>query len=147
MKFTLLTALLFLSFAFTTGEPKAKLKAKDGVVTVDGAPYVQYEQKKTVRGTQFKDRNGNNLFFVRDEYYDDPVQISKSNPHGRVYYASLIREGSQDVACEVPSSYPKHLARMLLEYEVLDASGNLVEANFQKMVVQVGKTYSVKRRN
>lgn len=147
MKTLLITLLLFVAFGFTNAHlaAKPKIKKKDGVVTVDGAPYFQYEYKRAVGGMDITSLSGDKLFFLRmDEYYD-PAKISKSNTTGKVSYASLIREGGTEVICELDSASPKYLAMLLLEYAALDESGKIVEANFQKMVTHVGMTYSAGR--
>jgi hypothetical protein len=145
VKTLLLFLLLSVSFGFTNSSAKPKIKAKDGIVTVDGAPYLKYEYKRVVGGYDFMNLNGDKLFFLRGEDYYDPARISKSNTTGKVSYASLIREGGTEVLCELDTPNPKYVAWLLYDYAVLDDKGNIVEANFQKMATQVGMTYSAGR--
>jgi len=146
MKTIVLSALLLVAFGFTNASvAKPKVKRKDGVVTVDGEPYLKYDYKQMAQGYDIMNLNGERLFFLRGESYNDPTKISSSNSTGRVSYASLIREGQTEVICEPGSPDPKYMAMLLMEYEALDQNGNIVEANFQRMVTQVGMTYSAKR--
>ena len=145
MKSLLITTLLFISFGFTSSGSKPKIKQKDNLVTVEGTPYFKHEMTRAVFGYNISSPDGEQLFFLRQEKYNDPTKATKSNSTTTVYYYSLIREGGTEVLCELRSAGGKYLAKLLMEYTVLDTNGKIIEANFQKMVTHAGMTFSANR--
>jgi hypothetical protein len=55
-----------------------------------------------------------------------------------------IPEGATEVLCEIDGMSLKWIARLFLEYNVLDEKGALIEANLQRMAVHMGKAFSAK---
>lgn len=145
MKTFILAALLLVTFGFTTDKGGPKITKKDHLVLVDGVPYFLFERTTLVFGVSIAKPNGEKLFFLRQEEYYDNARISNSNPNGKQTYYSLIREGSDEVSCEFNGVSAKYLAKILLEYKVLDADGNIIEENFNKMTVHVGMQQSKNR--
>lgn len=144
MKALLFTCVLFLTFGFTTAGGGPKIKKKDDVVTVDGEPYFRHEWNKLVGCWEIKNIDGTKLMILRKESYYDPSAVSKSNPSGNRIYYSLILEGQTEVSCEPGSGTAKYLAKLFMEYTILDENGNVIPANLDKMAVAIGKTYSPK---
>lgn len=143
MRILLLPFLFLAMTAMTFKGDKPKITKDDNTIFVDGAAYFKYKwNMKYNYGMSIDKVNGEKLFFLRREEYVDPATMSKSNPDGKVHYYSLIREGESEVSCEIKSFTAKSLARMLLDYGVLDENGDIREESFHRMCAQAGKIYS-----
>lgn len=142
MKTLIITSLLLVLFGFTNGDPKPKIKTKDNIVTVDGVPYFHCKYNRLVLGYDIAKLDGTKLLFLRRQEYYNPSMVSKNNPSGKSFFYSMIRDGQTDVLCELSYASGKYVAKLFLEYSILDENGAINEANLQRMAAQVGKTYS-----
>jgi hypothetical protein len=149
MKTVFLTALLFIAFGFSKGDPKPKIKTSDHIVSVDGVPYFKSTNNRTIGGVDIAKVDGTKLLFLRRESFFDPTLLSKSNTTGTHYFYSMIREGQTDVLCELSNGQVgnKSLARLFLEYNVIRENGDIDDENLKKMAGLIGMTHSVKRLN
>lgn len=143
MRTTLFSLLLLaLVSAFTIGDDH-KIKKKDNLILVDGTPYFRFD-RSAIGGISIEKVEGGKLLFLRVGKYYDPTPNSKGVPTGDRYFYSIIPEGATEVLCEIDGMSVKWIARVLLEYNVLDEKGAIIEANLQRMAVHVGKPYSAK---
>ncbi len=143
---TLLLPILFLALAsFNVKGDDPKITKDDNTIFVDGKAYFKFKWEKGTNSMIVDKVNGEKLFYLRREEYTDQSQITSGNPKGIVLYYSLIREGSSEVSCEIKAITAKYLAKILLEYDILDENGNVKEENFKRMSNNFGKTISQNR--
>lgn len=144
LKTLLITSLLLVVFGFTNSDPKPKIKTKDNIVSVDGVPYFYAKYNRLIGGIDIAKVDGTKLLFLRRQNYTDPSLVNKNNPTGKSSFYSMIREGQTEVLCELSYASNKYLAKLFLEYTILDENGNINDANLLKLAGQIGKTFSSK---
>jgi len=146
--------LLLISFALATSASAQKIKVEDELITVDGQPYARIEQDGCglIDVDCFyyvKSLQNQRLFVVKQMSFNDPTQVSASNPQGRQMYLQYVFTAAKATA---ETSYPAtlHLRALDVARKVYKAQlikdGTLNEQLAADFVTNNGTTYSEHRR-
>ncbi|MFK7808277.1 MAG: hypothetical protein AB8F74_10795 [Saprospiraceae bacterium] len=131
-------------FVSSYAQKDPKVKFKKGIVTVDGVPFLKVEKMKGINARTVYNMQDEKLFFFRIDSYTDIDKISDSNPKGNVSYSSVFQGEGTEVLFEYGFGF-KPFGKLLLEFEVIDDNGQIIEENLEKMAAMVGMEYSRNR--
>lgn len=144
MKNIILILFLMLStLAFSQSEKKAKIKVdkKNNLVTVDGNEYFKYT-KKTGAIEIFNLKN-EEIAYLNLVCYNDYMEVSESNPKGRVCYYTIDFTGIEEQT-EISNYGAKGIAKIFLEHGFY-VNGVLNTEETLKFIKRNGRTYSAEQ--
>lgn len=135
MKPLLLT--LLLSALFISNQAAAqKIKFKDGIVTVDGVPYLKWKDLNSVEASLSSLHSEEEEIAASWLNYPDPARVSDANPQGLVRWIEVYFP-AQDLRCEILGGSRKELIDVLLDQNIY-VDGVLNAENVQKLVKRYG---------
>ncbi|MGI4870145.1 MAG: hypothetical protein ACRYFX_03085 [Janthinobacterium lividum] len=131
-----------------------KIKVENDLVTVDGQPYARIEKDGCGMmdldcSYHVKSLQNQQLFTVKQVIFNDPGQISASNPEGRTLYLQYIFTASRTTA---ETSFPAtlHLRALDVARKVYQAhllkEGTLDAEVADTFVLDKGTPFSQRRR-
>ena len=147
MKHLLLVVLLVAGFATSFAKEKSAVEIKEDSVLVDGKVSFVFEKVKYLPGTFnyfVKDLSGKKLAFLKFNDYNDPKEVSASNPSGRqTYYEVTFLESSQKA--EIPAYARQIKMAEFLVKQNLVQNGTISKDSEQEFILINGTPYSKKR--
>lgn len=142
MKPILLT-ILFSSLFISNQVAAQKIKFKDGIVTVDGTPYLKWKDLNSVEASLSSLQSDEEEIAASWLNYPDPARVSDANPQGLVRWIELYFP-SMDLRCEILGGSRKELIDALLDHSIY-VNGVLNAENVQKLVKRYGMRVSENR--
>lgn len=118
-----------------------KVKIDDNVATVDGVEFCFYEKKNMANDASVKGLQATNEeIFLTFQSYNDPNQITKSNPEGKVRWIE-VNFVDLGLKCEVPSNTHKWMVKLFLENNIF-VDGKVDSAAAQRLVNKYGTKFT-----
>lgn len=118
-----------------------KVKIDDNLATIDGAEYCFYEKKNMANDASVKGLQATNEeIFVTYQSYNDPNQITKANPEGKVRWMEL-NFLDLGIKCEVQNYTHKQLVKLFYENNLF-VDGKLDPAAAQRLVTKYGTKFT-----
>lgn len=146
MKNYTLIAVFFLPFVFIFNAQAQQAKIKNDIGYIDGEPYCEWVRLNMANEATIRALNAEQEeIYVAYRNYTDPVEVSKSNPEGKVRWMEVYFPGF-DLRCEVENRSHKGLLKLFYQNN-LYVEGKLNRENVERFVKKFGMRFSENRRN
>ncbi len=123
-----------------------KIKIDGDLATVDGADYIYYLKTNMANNASVKGLAADHEeMFLTYLSYNDPAEVSKSNPQGAVRWIE-VNFLDLGIKCEIPSNTHKAVVRLLYENNIF-VDGKVDPEAARRFVAKYGLRYTENRTN
>jgi hypothetical protein len=123
-----------------------KAKIKNDIGYIDGKAYCEWVRLNMGNEASVRALNAEQEeIYVAYRNYTDPVEVSKSNPEGKVRWMEVYFPAF-DLRCEVENRTHKGLLKLFYQNN-LYVDGQLNRENAERFVKKFGMRFSENRRN